>query len=152
MHDIEVSHGNILGRSVGLDLTLDDFQKVSDEVPFLADLKPSGKYVMEDVHKVGFSKNILSCAFNSLLLLKMAEDTSFLVFCEDNFFFNIRFGLISLSMFGLTIVLIDWRNTWSHSLPFGAWIFRWGLSDWYIYLGFCSHENMYFVVVILLLT
>jgi len=41
-----------LGRSVGLELTLDDFQKVSDEVPFLADLKPSGKYVMEDVHKV----------------------------------------------------------------------------------------------------
>ncbi|KAK4266397.1 hypothetical protein QN277_027328 [Acacia crassicarpa] len=40
-------------RSVGIDLTLDDFQKVSDEVPFLADLKPSGKYVMEDVHKVG---------------------------------------------------------------------------------------------------
>ena len=86
MHDIEVSHGNILGRSVGLDLTLDDFQKVSDEVPFLADLKPSGKYVMEDVHKVGLSKNILSCAFNSLLLLKMAEDTSFLVFCVDFFY------------------------------------------------------------------
>ena len=48
--------------------------------------KPSGKYVMEDVHKVGFSKNILSCAFNSLLLLKMAEETSFLAFCEDIFF------------------------------------------------------------------
>lgn len=42
----------ILGRSVGLHLSLDDFQKVSDAVPFLADLKPSGKYVMEDVHKV----------------------------------------------------------------------------------------------------
>ncbi|XP_042988865.1 dihydroxy-acid dehydratase, chloroplastic-like isoform X3 [Carya illinoinensis] len=40
-------------RSVGLELTLDDFQTVSDEVPFLADLKPSGKYVMEDVHKIG---------------------------------------------------------------------------------------------------
>ncbi|KAG4179713.1 hypothetical protein ERO13_A10G121600v2 [Gossypium hirsutum] len=40
-------------RSVGLELTLDDFQKVSDEVPFLADLKPSGKYVIEDVHKIG---------------------------------------------------------------------------------------------------
>ena len=40
------------GRSVGLQLTLDDFQKVSDKVPFLADLKPSGKYVMEDVHRV----------------------------------------------------------------------------------------------------
>lgn len=49
---VEVAHANILVRSVGLDLTLDDFQKVSDEVPFLADLKPSGKYVMEDVHKV----------------------------------------------------------------------------------------------------
>ena len=43
---------SLYGRSVGIDLTLDDFQKVSDEVPFLADLKPSGKYVMEDVHKV----------------------------------------------------------------------------------------------------
>lgn len=40
------------GRSVGLELTLNDFQKVSDQVPFLADLKPSGKYVMEDIHKV----------------------------------------------------------------------------------------------------
>lgn len=40
------------GRSVGINLTLDDFQKVSDRVPFLADLKPSGKYVMEDIHKV----------------------------------------------------------------------------------------------------
>ncbi|XP_038724178.1 dihydroxy-acid dehydratase, chloroplastic isoform X2 [Tripterygium wilfordii] len=40
-------------RSVGLELTLDDFQRVSDEVPFLADLKPSGKYVMEDIHKIG---------------------------------------------------------------------------------------------------
>lgn len=38
-------------RSVGLHLTLDDFQKVSDQVPFLSDLKPSGKYVMEDLHK-----------------------------------------------------------------------------------------------------
>lgn len=47
-----VSHDLCLHRSVGLELTLDDFQKVSDEVPFLADLKPSGKYVMEDVHKV----------------------------------------------------------------------------------------------------
>lgn len=35
-----------------MELTLNDFQKVSDAVPFLADLKPSGKYVMEDIHKV----------------------------------------------------------------------------------------------------
>ncbi|KAH7518086.1 hypothetical protein FEM48_Zijuj09G0133400 [Ziziphus jujuba var. spinosa] len=48
-----VLHLIAIARSVGLELSLDDFQKVSDEVPFLADLKPSGKYVMEDVHKIG---------------------------------------------------------------------------------------------------
>ncbi|KAL8162013.1 hypothetical protein V2J09_013502 [Rumex salicifolius] len=48
-----VLHLIAIARSVGLDLTLDDFQKVSDKVPFLADLKPSGKYVMEDIHKIG---------------------------------------------------------------------------------------------------
>ena len=50
--EIAVANGNILGRSVGLNLTLDDFQKVSDQVPLLADLRPSGTYVMEDIHKV----------------------------------------------------------------------------------------------------
>ncbi|KAI4973227.1 hypothetical protein ZWY2020_028935 [Hordeum vulgare] len=48
-----VLHLIAIARSVGLQLTLDDFQKVSDQVPFLADLKPSGKYVMEDLHKIG---------------------------------------------------------------------------------------------------
>ncbi|CAO2177380.1 unnamed protein product [Urochloa humidicola] len=48
-----VLHLIAIARSVGLHLTLDDFQKVSDQVPFLADLKPSGKYVMEDLHKIG---------------------------------------------------------------------------------------------------
>nr|QBI59934.1 dihydroxy-acid dehydratase [Hevea brasiliensis]QBI59935.1 dihydroxy-acid dehydratase [Hevea brasiliensis] len=48
-----------IARSVGLELTLEDFQKVSDEVPFLADLKPSGKYVMEDVHKIGGTPAVL---------------------------------------------------------------------------------------------
>lgn len=48
-----VLHLIAIARSVGVNLTLDDFQKVSDQVPFLADLKPSGKYVMEDLHKVG---------------------------------------------------------------------------------------------------
>eukprot|EP00252_Welwitschia_mirabilis_P018075 TRINITY_DN40260_c0_g1_i1.p1 TRINITY_DN40260_c0_g1~~TRINITY_DN40260_c0_g1_i1.p1 ORF type:complete len:611 (-),score=111.43 TRINITY_DN40260_c0_g1_i1:319-2151(-) len=48
-----VLHLIAIARSVGLNLTLDDFQKISDKVPFLADLKPSGKYVMEDLHKVG---------------------------------------------------------------------------------------------------
>ena len=39
--------------SVGVELGIDDFQSVSDRIPFLADLKPSGRYVMEDLHDVG---------------------------------------------------------------------------------------------------
>lgn len=48
-----VLHLIAMARSVGVDLGIDDFQSVSDRVPFIADLKPSGKYVMEDLHKVG---------------------------------------------------------------------------------------------------
>ncbi|KAL5990236.1 hypothetical protein ACLOJK_011133 [Asimina triloba] len=48
-----VLHLIAIAKSVGLDMALDDFQKVSDKVPFIADLKPSGKYVMEDIHKIG---------------------------------------------------------------------------------------------------
>ena len=42
-----------MAKSVSVKLTIDDFQSVSDRVPLLADLKPSGQYVMEDLHKVG---------------------------------------------------------------------------------------------------
>ena len=48
-----VLHLIAMSRAVNVDLTIDDFQKVSDRVPLLADLKPSGKYVMEDVHAIG---------------------------------------------------------------------------------------------------
>jgi dihydroxy-acid dehydratase len=48
-----VLHLIAMARSVGLDLTIDDFQAVSDRVPFLADLKPSGRFVMEDLYEVG---------------------------------------------------------------------------------------------------
>ncbi|XP_073122707.1 dihydroxy-acid dehydratase, chloroplastic [Henckelia pumila] len=54
-----VLHLIAIAKSVGLQLTLDDFQKVSDRIPFLADLKPSGKYVMEDVHKIGGTPAII---------------------------------------------------------------------------------------------
>ncbi|KAM7261477.1 hypothetical protein ACFE04_008844 [Oxalis oulophora] len=54
-----VLHLIAIARSVGLELSLEDFQKVSDEVPFLADLKPSGKYVMEDLHKIGGTPAVL---------------------------------------------------------------------------------------------
>ncbi|RMG27934.1 MAG: dihydroxy-acid dehydratase, partial [Gammaproteobacteria bacterium] len=48
-----VLHLIAMARAVDVPLTLDDFQAVSDRVPFLADLKPSGRYVMEDLHNVG---------------------------------------------------------------------------------------------------
>jgi dihydroxy-acid dehydratase len=48
-----VLHLIAMARSVDVSLTIDDFQAVSDRVPFIADLKPSGKYVMEDVHNAG---------------------------------------------------------------------------------------------------
>ena len=48
-----VLHLIAMARSVDVPLTIDDFQAVSDRVPFLADLKPSGKYVQEDLHNVG---------------------------------------------------------------------------------------------------
>ncbi len=48
-----VLHLIAMARSVDIDLGIDEFQAVSDRVPYLADLKPSGKYVMEDLHNVG---------------------------------------------------------------------------------------------------
>jgi len=48
-----VLHLIAMARAVNVPLTIDDFQRVSDRVPFIADLKPSGKYVMEDLHHVG---------------------------------------------------------------------------------------------------
>ncbi len=54
-----VLHLLAMARSVDVDLTIDDFQTVSDRVPFLADLKPSGRYVMEDLHAVGGTPAVL---------------------------------------------------------------------------------------------
>src|SRR3954447_1027477 len=48
-----VLHLIAMARSVNIDLTIDDFQRVSDRVPMLADFKPSGSFVMEDLHAVG---------------------------------------------------------------------------------------------------
>ena len=48
-----VLHLIAMARAVDVPLTIDDFQKISNRVPFLADLKPSGRYVQEDLHRVG---------------------------------------------------------------------------------------------------
>ena len=48
-----VMHLIAMAHSVDVEITLDDFQAINDKTPVLADLKPSGKYMMEDLHAVG---------------------------------------------------------------------------------------------------
>ena len=48
-----VLHFLAIARAAEIDFTLTDFQVISDNTPFLADIKPSGKYLMEDLHEVG---------------------------------------------------------------------------------------------------
>src|SRR5579859_5124823 len=48
-----VLHLIAIAKSVDVPLTQDDFQEISNRIPLLADMKPSGKYLMEDLHKVG---------------------------------------------------------------------------------------------------
>jgi dihydroxy-acid dehydratase len=58
-----VLHLIAIARSAGVELTIDDFEAVSERVPYLADLKPSGKYVMEDLHNVGGTPAVLKYLF-----------------------------------------------------------------------------------------
>lgn len=48
-----VIHLIAMAKSVGVRLTQEDFQRISDKTPLIADFKPSGKYMMEDLHKIG---------------------------------------------------------------------------------------------------
>jgi len=48
-----VLHLIAMSRAVDVNLSIDDFQAVSDRIPYIADLKPSGQYVMEDLHHIG---------------------------------------------------------------------------------------------------
>ena len=48
-----------MARSAGVDLSLEDFRRISAETPFISDLKPSGRYVMEDLHQVGGTPGVL---------------------------------------------------------------------------------------------
>ncbi len=54
-----VLHMIAIAKSVGVPLTIDDFQVISDKTPFIADLKPSGKYVMEDLYNVGGVQGVM---------------------------------------------------------------------------------------------
>ena len=73
-----VLHFLAIARSVGINLTIDDFQSVSDRIPFLADLKPSGKYVMEDINTIGgipgtFAASRKCMIFSNLRLVACAS-------------------------------------------------------------------------------
>jgi len=63
-----VLHLIAMARAVGVPLAIEDFQKVSDRIPFLADLKPSGKYVMEDLHNVGGTPAVMKYLLEKGLL------------------------------------------------------------------------------------
>ena len=53
LHFLAISH------AADIEFTLEDFQRVSDRTPLIADLKPSGKYLMEDVHSIGGTPAIM---------------------------------------------------------------------------------------------
>ena len=63
-----VLHLIAMAKSVGIKLGLADFQKVSDETCVIADLRPSGKYMMEDVHAIGGLPSILKYLLEKGLL------------------------------------------------------------------------------------
>lgn len=63
-----VLHLIAMAHSVGITLTLDDFQTISNRVPVLADLKPSGKYLMEDVHRIGGLPAVMKYLWNQGML------------------------------------------------------------------------------------
>jgi len=63
-----VLHLLAMARAVDVELTIDDFQAVSDRIPFIADLKPSGRYVMEDLHKVGGTPAVMQYLLGEGLL------------------------------------------------------------------------------------
>ncbi len=54
-----VLHFLAIARAAKIDFYLDDFQRISDKTPFIADLKPSGKYLMEDLHAIGGVPKVL---------------------------------------------------------------------------------------------
>lgn len=63
-----VLHFIAIGKSVGVDIRLEDFQKMSDETPVLADFKPSGRYLMQDLHQFGGIPAVMKYLLNKGLL------------------------------------------------------------------------------------
>jgi len=63
-----VLHLIAMAKAVDVELSIDDFQAVSDRVPFLADLKPSGRYVMEDMQGIGGTPGLMKYLWQNGLI------------------------------------------------------------------------------------
>lgn len=63
-----VLHLIAMAKSVGVPLTQDDFQAISDRIPVLADFKPSGKYLMQDLHNHGGTPAVMKYLFEKGML------------------------------------------------------------------------------------
>ncbi len=63
-----VLHLIAMARSIGISLTQDDFQSISDKTPVLADFKPSGKYLMQDLHEHGGLPTVMKYLLSKGLL------------------------------------------------------------------------------------
>jgi dihydroxy-acid dehydratase len=59
-----VLHLIAMAKSVGVSVTQDDFQTISDKTPLIADLKPSGKYLMEELHRIGGVPSVMKYLLN----------------------------------------------------------------------------------------
>lgn len=63
-----VLHFIAMGKSVGVKITQDDFQRMSDQTPVLADFKPSGRFLMQDLHQFGGTPAVMKYLLNEGLL------------------------------------------------------------------------------------
>ncbi|MEP1304489.1 MAG: dihydroxy-acid dehydratase [Balneola sp.] len=63
-----VLHLLAIAKAASIEFTLSDFQRISDETPFLGDLKPSGSHVMEDLHEIGGVPAVMKYLLDNRLL------------------------------------------------------------------------------------
>ncbi|PFH53855.1 hypothetical protein AMATHDRAFT_1077 [Amanita thiersii Skay4041] len=70
-----VLHLLAMARAANVEFTIDDFQMIADKTPYLADLKPSGRYYMEDIHKIGGIPAILKYLLNHTDLIDGSQLT-----------------------------------------------------------------------------
>lgn len=63
-----VLHLIAIARAAGIPLAINDFEEISEKVPFLANLKPSGEFVMEDIHRIGGTPAVLKYLMNKGLI------------------------------------------------------------------------------------